>query len=291
MKKQNTLYILLLFFLGSYSAVSCRAPVQDEKPIVIIIPSYNNSRWCTYNLASVFVQKYHNYRVIYIDDCSSDGTYQQVMDFVKKFEQQDRVKVINNAERRGALANLYYAIHSCDDWEIIVTLDGDDWFKHDCVLQRINCAYDDATTWMTYGQFENYPSGKYGQCAEIPAEVVQNRSYRAYDQWVTTHLRTFYSWLFKLVNVGDLKVEGKFFPVTWDMAFIFPMLEMATGHFKFIPEVLYVYNQANPLNDFRVNLRKQLLCEQFIRRKRSYQKLDEEEIKQIYGTPSYQSTP
>ena len=38
------------------------------------------------------------------------------------------------------------------------------------------------------------------------------------------------------------------------MAFMFPMAEMASqNHLRFVPDILYIYNVANPINDHRVN--------------------------------------
>ena len=46
------------------------------KKIVVTIPSYNNRQWYARNLASVFAQDYNEeFRAIYIDDGSSDGTW------------------------------------------------------------------------------------------------------------------------------------------------------------------------------------------------------------------------
>ena len=52
---------------------------------------------------------------------------------------------------------------------------------------------------------------------------------------------------------GNLKVDGEFLPMAWDFAMLYPMLEMAGGRFKYIPEVLYIYNVATPNNDYKVN--------------------------------------
>jgi glycosyltransferase involved in cell wall biosynthesis len=41
---------------------------------VFIIPSYNNSDWYEYNIKSIAKQHYDNWRAIYIDDASTDGT-------------------------------------------------------------------------------------------------------------------------------------------------------------------------------------------------------------------------
>lgn len=55
-----------------------------EKHIVVIIPSYNNKKLYERNLLSVVEQEYSNYHVIYVDDCSSDGTATFVEAFIQK---------------------------------------------------------------------------------------------------------------------------------------------------------------------------------------------------------------
>src|SRR5438046_1146031 len=83
-----------------------------EREIVIIIPSYNNENWYERNLDSVVNQRYHNYSIIYINDCSTDDTGLLVAQYIKDKKLEHRVTLINNTERKGALANFYYAIHT-----------------------------------------------------------------------------------------------------------------------------------------------------------------------------------
>ena len=54
---------------------------------------------------------------------------------------------------------------------------------------------------------------------------------------------------------------------------MFPMLEMAGGRFAFIDQILYIHNQANPLNDFKVKRKQQAHFEQLIRNAPRYQPL------------------
>ena len=56
----------------------------EEKNFVFIVPSYNNSEWYIKNISSIFNQNYSNYRVIYIDDASTDNTGTLVKNFVEK---------------------------------------------------------------------------------------------------------------------------------------------------------------------------------------------------------------
>lgn len=243
-----------------------------QKPFVVIIPSYNNGAWCTKNIESVLNQNYENFRIIYIDDCSTDNTYQLVFEKIKTSRLADKVTLIHNASRRGALANIYTAVHCCQDDEIIALVDGDDWLAHERVLEVVNNAYQDANIWMTYGQFQVHPDGRIGECKDIPKGISRGNYYREYD-WCTSHLRTFYAGLFKQIKLQDLIYRGNFFEVTWDMALLFPMLEMSGGRFVCIKDVLYIYNCATDANDFKTKLLLQIHCNKLISSKSKYEAL------------------
>ncbi len=278
MQHRSVLFMGILFTLvfGFYWHATSRSihhNVIEQKPIVVIIPSYNNEQWCDKNILSVLNQKYDNFRIVYIDDKSKDLTHQKIQKIIQSHPQGHRVQLIHNNERRGALYNLYHVIHACDDKEIIITVDGDDWLTYDHVLARINKEYADPSTWMTYGQFEFWPAKTVGFCKDFPATIIATNMYRKY-RWIASHPRTFYAWLFKQVQKDDLLYNGEFFPMTWDQAFMYPMLEMAGTKAHCINEVLYSYNQANPINDGKVNLQLVLHLERFIRGKQRYSRLD-----------------
>ena len=279
-------FLLLMSAVCLKSAITYKGSLRDgERYIVVIIPSFNNEKWCTLNIESVLRQKYRNFHVVFINDCSTDATFRLVSLHCQNRGMMDKVTLINNSERKGALYNIYHAIHACDDHAIIITLDGDDWFKGDDVLTTINNAYNDPNVWLTYGQFEEYPRGSLGICHPMPDYIVASRSYRK-QPWFTSHLRTFYAGLFKKVKREDmLDEDNNFYQVTWDQSFMFPMLEMADGHIKFIDKILYVYNQANPLNDFKQHIRKQLNCEQIIRRKPQYDPITVAEAEKLFVVP------
>ena len=51
-------------------------------PLAVVIPSYNNAQWYKLTLDSIFSQKYENFRVVYIDDASPDGTGDLVEQYI-----------------------------------------------------------------------------------------------------------------------------------------------------------------------------------------------------------------
>jgi glycosyltransferase involved in cell wall biosynthesis len=274
-KKILCLFAVFLFdiFVGGYFKVQSllyKEPQRIEKPLVVIIPSYNNACYYKRNLDSVFNQRYQNYRVIYMDDVSPDGTGDLVEAYLASQVNGDHVQLIKNTQHKGPLGNQYDAIHSCRDEEVIVTLDGDDWFAHRDVLARINREYQEHDAWLTYGNYISFPWARKSVCAPIDPATHAARSYRQ-APWVTSHIRTYYAWLFKKIKKEDLQENGAFFGMSGDVALMLPMLEMAgPEHIRYIPDILYIYNVETPLNEYKLRAIEQHRLEKLLRSKEPY---------------------
>ena len=258
------------------------------KKIAVIIPSYNNHQWYERNLSSVIGQDYQSFRVIYVDDCSSDGTGELVKQFIADTDSESLIQLISNSDRIGALQNIYNTVNTCDDEEIVILLDGDDWLAHDGVLTKVNEVYANLNCWMTYGQYRSWPDNIIGGYSrEIPVNVIEANNLREIE-WCSSHLRTFYAWLFKLIRVEDLVSPcGTFYQMAWDQAIMFPMLEMSGYRAKFISEVLYIYNAANPLNDSKIDRELQRSLETAIRMQKRYNRLDGAAVRSRHGKGSF----
>ncbi len=264
--------ILLLVFYPFYAYMDSLP--QRPTEFVIVVPSHNNERFCIQNLTSIVQQTYPHWHLFYIDDASSDKTGQLVDDFVKTRGLGPRCTIVHNKKRKGSLANIYDTIHKVAPYKVIVTVDGDDRLAHHSVLEILASIYADKNVWLTYGNFTSDPPG-WGSCCEyIPPAISNARSFRSY-RWVFGHLRTFYAKLFQLIKIEDFQWKGVFFPMVGDMAFMFPMAEMASrGHIRFIPDTLYIYNVANPINDHRVNASQLQNLDRQIRHMPPYQPLN-----------------
>ena len=51
---------------------------------------------------------------------------------------------------------------------------------------------------------------------------------------------------------------------------MYPMVEMAGKKFKFINDILYVYNMENPINDNKVSMHKQAMLAWLVRNRNIY---------------------
>lgn len=248
--------------------------ITEVKPFVIIVPSYNNSEYVEKNLTSILSQNYPNFRVIYINDASTDDTLEKAKAIKERvLTSAKSVDIWNNPSNCGALANTYRACHSCKSNEIVAIVDGDDFLSSDCVIKELNDYYNNPDVWMTYGNYEEVESGQKGPFNKpISLEVLKNGRIK-HKGWMTSHLRTFYAGLFKRIPIGDLFYKGAFLPMAGDIATMLPMVEMAREHTFFIQDVLYCYNVLNPRNDHKKSFALQQECEKYIRSKPVHEKL------------------
>ncbi len=245
----------------------------EELRFVFIVPSYNNALYCHKNILSMITQHYKNFHIIYIDDASTDGTATLVEGLIQEHNMQEHITLIKNATRQGIMANRYKAVHLCENTDICLALDGDDWLPHTNILTLFNKIYSEPDVWVTYGRYISYPELREGYSSfPVPKTVLEHNSIRQYP-WSCSHLKTFRAWLFKLINVEDLKMNGAFIPAATDLAMMFPMIEMARYHSFFVRELTCVYNNANPLGVIKQKNSMHFKCNKYLRSKKRYRPL------------------
>lgn len=221
---------------------------------IVIVPVYNAEKYIGKCLESILTQEYKNYRLVVIDDCSTDKTYKIINDmYINRFD------IYKTEYRLGSpLANFIKGIELCSDnrEDILVTVDGDDWLYDNTVLAYLNKIYQDKEIYMTYGQYEPLSKSYSNYCKPIP----DTRTYRKSGQWLVSHLRTVKRKLFDRINKDDLKQKnGEYYKFAGDTAYIYPIIEMAgKKHIRFIDKILYIYNDLSSGNEMKVNMKKQL---------------------------------
>ena len=245
-------------------AKKVRNPVDDKK-FVIVICSYNNAEYAEGNMTSALSQVYPHYRVIFTDDASTDGTFKIAKEVVKSQNATSKVRMLRNSSNKGAMANVYRAVQSCDNDEIVVILDGDDQLNGPYVLKSLSSYYNNKDVWMTYGSYIESTSKKIGIYSCPLNRYILKAGKIKRESWKTSHLRTFYAGLFKQIKTSDLFYDGRFVPMATDVAAMLPMIEMAREHTFFIAEPLYIYNLDNPINIHKSKLHMQLSLEKYLK--------------------------
>ena len=233
----------------------------------IIIPVYNAEAYIKNALISVLNQDYENYEVYIVDDCSTDKTPDVIHDFIYEYTLDDIFNLRVNETRQYALQNLYEMIQTSKwvddlaDDDVFITLDGDDWLSNSHVLSRLNELYQDPECWLTYGSYQVYPSGHDSSfhVDEYPKDIIESGDFRKDPKWRASHLRTFKAKLAKRLTKDDLSDEdGNFYRYAYDQALMFPMMEMACERIRFVSDILYIYNDENPMNVHKVEPEEQI---------------------------------
>ena len=244
----------------------------------IIIPYYNVENWIKATIKSVLFQDYGNFECVLIDDMSTDASTETAK---KVIGDDKRFRIIENKTKKYVLKNLCHGIQSTTpkQEDVIVILDGDDWFARKDVLSILNETYNREKCWLTYGSYMEYPSGIKGKFASnVPKHIIDDNLFRE-SVWMTSHLRTWKYDLWENIDQErsftepDVIDENNHFANCWDLAYMFPLIELAGHNATFIPDVLYVYNRQNPLNVDKLDHSLQLKMEQKIRNMRKYDSL------------------
>ena len=233
----------------------------NEQPIVIISPFYNCANYIAKCIQSVAAQDYDNYVHILIDDCSTDNTVEVVTNTVEALpkEVQDRFKIAVNKENQGAVKNQIDHIRSLmNNNAIIMLLDGDDSLVNDnTIFSQYNALYD-GTTEFTYGSCWSMVDNIPLISQPYPEYVKQSRDYRNHHfNWILpyTHLRTFRKYLINDIADSLFQNErGEWFKAGGDGSVFYALIEAADPNkVKCLQDIVYNYNDINPLNDYKVN--------------------------------------
>ena len=236
--------------------------------MIVLTTTYNCENFVERSLLSIMSQRFKNFTCYITDDMSTDNTVSIIKETIKG---DDRFVLIENTKKMYQPGNYDQVIRGLNipDDEVCVEVDGDDWLPNSNVLGFIDDVYKNPDIWMTSGSFK-YHDGRPG-FAKKPHNLLDIRK----QTFTLTHLRTWKSWLWKKIEQSDLMdSNGEYWSVAGDLSFMFPMVEMSgEKHFKFIPEILYVYNESNPLNDHKVNMSVVNNTTSIIRNKKPYKRL------------------
>ena len=241
---------------------------MKENTFIVLVTVYNSVEWIGKCLDSVINQDYQNYKLVVIDDASTDGTW----DIIQKYDNNHVYKHRNEIRVGDSTPNTVMALKkfSTDKEDIIVHVDGDDYLSDSSALSYLNEIYQD-DVWLTYGQYMPLSKTYFNYCRPIP----DTRTYRKSRTWLTSHLKTFKRWLWDLIDDNDLRDDdGNYIDAATDCAFMYPMIEMAgPNHIKFVKRVLYVYNDLNPLNYKDARAQDSLRMAAYIQNKKIYDEL------------------
>jgi len=230
-----------------------------EQPIAVVTTFYNCQDYIAQCIESIAAQDYENYAVYLVDDASTDNTVETLLAALDALPEHIRLRfnLTVNQQNVGAVKNQIDVIRQLDDDAIVMILDGDDSLINDnTVFNYYNTVYD-GTTEFTYGSCWSMVDNIPLISQPYPEQVKQAKTYRQHHfNWILpyTHLRTFSKRLINDLDDSLFKNEGQWFRAGGDGAIFYALIEAADpSKVKCLQDIVYNYNDVNPLNDYKVN--------------------------------------
>ena len=139
--------------------------------VSVIIPTYNSKKFITKTFLSIINQTYKEFEIIFVDDCSNDGTYGLLQKLKNKYK--NKVKLIKTKTNSGTVAaprNL--GIKYCKG-SIICFVDSDDiWEKNKLEYQLKE--YNNKTILCTAAKYFNHRNEKSGFIINFFRKILQS---------------------------------------------------------------------------------------------------------------------
>lgn len=220
----------------------------------IITCTRNNEKWLENHLKSVNNQTFKDFEHIIIDDASDDKS----IEIIKSYYVKNQTQVFSRKIRSYALKNHILGLKKAIG-DIVIHLDGDDWFFDNNVLSYLDEIYNTNNCLATYGSWVDTYDNKIGACYKHPTH--RSEDIRNDRHWYFTHLRTFKRFLASGINGMDLFDEdGNTNDIGADAALMTSIYEHAfrLGTVIHIEKPLVYYNSNTGSNDCVVNLNKQV---------------------------------
>lgn len=214
--------------------------IMNEPLITIALSVYNVEPYLRQSLDTIINQTYRNLEILCIDDCSTDNTYNILLEYQKK---DNRINVIKLPRNQGLSDSRNKAIQIAKG-EYILMLDGDDLFAIDMVEKAYKKIHETGADIVMWDYCVFYNENDLPKLIQKPSDLI------GFDESNKVALlqRPAFTWV-KLVSTHALREYGIKFPhgltkqdipVWWYIVTKFEKIAI-------LPERLSYYRQ-NPFN-------------------------------------------
>ena len=252
---------------------------MSSKRFCVIAPTYNAEKTARQAILSLAAQSYQNWKLIVIDDVSTDDTRRTILQLSHALglyrygsDDTNKVQLISNEKKKWEIENTLIGLSMCNDDDIIVRLDMDDYLINTTVFEQLARIYDENpevdAIWTNHMWF----SEKDGLTnTNISAPMARGVDpYR--HPWVSSHMKTWRKHVSNGVSDANYRGEdGKYFTRIGDQAFYLPVLKLArnVGHFAI---TAYAYRCDQSKETFCTDDAKHQAAEAQFLRKRGFLK-------------------
>jgi glycosyltransferase involved in cell wall biosynthesis len=139
--------------------------------ISIITPNYNCERFIAQTIESVLAQTYKNWEMLIVDDCSTDGSYEETLKYAAK---DNRIKVYRMEQNSGAAVCRNKAIE-LSHGDYLAFLDSDDLWCPEKLEKQLRFMIGNECD-FSFTEYEHIDEE--GKALGLKARVIKRLTYR-----------------------------------------------------------------------------------------------------------------
>lgn len=138
-----------------------------SETVSIVVPVYNAKKCIADTIMSVKKQTYDNWELWLVDDGSTDGT----VEIMKQFEEDTRIHVIGNTEKKGAAGARNSGVNNSTG-RYLAFLDADDLWREDKLAKQLDfIKKNDAAFTFTGYEFADENAVGTGTIVKVPGTM------------------------------------------------------------------------------------------------------------------------
>ena len=233
--------------------LSASHPILEDQMIVALVVADNDADVIERSLGSLLKQSYPHMRILFVDNGSTDGTFEKAKAFAG--ETQKTIEWVRYETKKRRMEVYFETIGKCAPHEVIALVEGKDWLSHENVFDHLNCVYANPEVWMTYSRAISHPDYQHVEGKLFGDAPFREKAFRKDMREELTSLITFYAGFFQEIKLQDLLFQGKFIDEKVALTLQLPLTEMGGEHILFLDEVSYVKNLEREKVDHQLHLR------------------------------------
>ncbi|MEW9669826.1 glycosyltransferase family 2 protein [Ammoniphilus sp. 3BR4] len=150
---------------------------MTKAKLTVVIPSYNRAEFIERAIRSVLSQTYKNWKLLIVDDASTDDTEKRIEPYLK----DNRIRFIALDKNVGISHVMNRALEEVDT-EAFVQLDSDDWLDRDALRQFSKAMKRNPQAALYYGNVRMWVEQKNGRLKQF--KTVRHRQFHTKYQFL-----------------------------------------------------------------------------------------------------------
>lgn len=221
--------------IGADSIIQINEIQIKEPKVSIVVPAYNAEQYIDECIESILSQTLEDIEVICVDDGSTDGTFDKLLEWRKR---DKRIKIVCQANRGSGFARNQAMKVAVGQY--IMFMDADDWYPSNSIIEVLYSIAKERDMFIVGGGIRAYKNG--GMCDimdyyTFPKEGVISFSDYQFDYGYTR-------FIYNLRFLRDNKIEFPNYIRYQDPIFFVKALSTAK-YFYAIEEIVYAYRKSD----------------------------------------------